>query len=102
MTADLRWLMMPVRESSRDSHQSRPGKGPPSCAGTASLPNSSAASIELFDVAGRRITYRNVGSLGAGSHTLDLGEAQSLAAGMYLVRLKQSADERVTRVTVLP
>lgn len=67
-----------------------------------SLASSSAASLELFDVAGRRVASRNVGSLGAGEHTLDLGEGRHLATGVYVVRLKQGADTRVTRVTVLP
>lgn len=65
------------------------------------LPSGTAASLELLDVAGRRIAAREVGSLGAGQHTLDLGEGQHLAPGLYLVRLTQGANTRVKRVVVL-
>ena len=65
------------------------------------LPSAAPASIELLDVAGRRVAGREVGSLGAGHHTLDLGERLRLAPGLYLVRLTQGANTRVTRVAVL-
>jgi hypothetical protein len=65
------------------------------------LAGPAAASLELLDVAGRCIAARDVGSLGAGSHALDLGQGQHLAPGLYLVRLTQGANTRVTRVAVL-
>jgi hypothetical protein len=65
------------------------------------LPSAAPAAIDLLDVAGRRITAREVGSLGAGRHALDLGAGRDLAPGLYLVRLRQGADTRVTRVAVL-
>jgi hypothetical protein len=65
------------------------------------LANGTTASLELFDVAGRRIAAREVGPLGAGPHALDLGEGQHLAPGLYLVCLRQGADTHVTRVAVL-
>ena len=65
------------------------------------LASASAASLELLDVAGRRISGREVGSLGAGHHALDLGEGRRLAPGLYLVCLRQGASRRVTRVAVL-
>jgi hypothetical protein len=52
-------------------------------------------------VAGRRIAAREVGSLGAGLHTLDLGDGGRLAPGLYLVRLRQGTSTRVTRVAVI-
>jgi len=65
------------------------------------LPNSAAASLELFDVAGRRIAGREVGSLGAGHHTVDLAAGQKLRAGMYFVRLLNVRVARVRRVVVI-
>ena len=65
------------------------------------LASGTAASLELLDVAGRRIITREVGSLGAGRHTLDLGEGRRLAPGLYLVCLRQGANTRMTRVAVL-
>jgi hypothetical protein len=65
------------------------------------LPSGTAALVELLDVAGRRIASHEVGSLGAGQHTLDLGQGQHFAPGLYLVRLTQGANTRTTRVAVL-
>jgi hypothetical protein len=65
------------------------------------LPNAAPARIELVDVSGRRIAEREVGSLGVGQHTLDLGEGQRLAPGLYLVRLTQGMNTRVARVAML-
>jgi hypothetical protein len=65
------------------------------------LPSAAAASLELLDVSGRRIAEREVGSLGAGRHALDLGEGRNLAPGLYLVRLRQGTNTRVARVAVL-
>ena len=65
------------------------------------LPSAASARVELVDVSGRRVVEREIGSLGAGQHTLDLGEGQHIAPGLYLVRLTQGANIRVTRVAVL-
>jgi len=65
------------------------------------LPTATPARLELLDVSGRRVVEREVGSLGAGQHTLDLGQGQHLAPGLYLVRLTQGANTRTTRVAVL-
>jgi hypothetical protein len=65
------------------------------------LPTSAAASIELIDVAGRRIVRREVGTFGAGPHALDIGEGRRIEPGFYLVRLRQGTDTRVTRAVVL-
>jgi hypothetical protein len=65
------------------------------------LASAGGASLELLDVAGRRLAARDVGSLGAGRHALDLGEGRLLPPGIYLVRLRQGAGTRVTRVAVL-
>ena len=65
------------------------------------LAGPAAASLELLDVAGRRLVTRVVGSLGAGRHTADLGLGQALAPGLYWVRLRQGTDSRLTRVAVL-
>ena len=59
------------------------------------------ARIELLDLAGRRITAREVGLLGAGGHTLDVADPAPLAAGIYFLRLSQQGSEVMTRVAVL-
>jgi hypothetical protein len=65
------------------------------------LPSAAPARVDLLDVRGRRVAGREVGSLGAGRHVLDLGEGRRLAPGLYLVRLQQGTNLRVARVMVL-
>ncbi len=65
------------------------------------LPTPASARLELLDVSGRRVAQREVGALGAGRHSVALAADRPLAPGLYLVRLTQGADVRVTRVAVL-
>jgi hypothetical protein len=60
-----------------------------------------SASLELIDVAGRRLAVREVGSLGPGRHRLDLTMGRPLPPGLYLLRLRQDANVRVARVIVI-
>ncbi len=52
------------------------------------LPDDSPATLELFDVAGRRVLARAVGGA-AGMRLLNLGDERPLASGIYLIRLTQ-------------
>ena len=65
-----------------------------------SLPGTTPARLELFDVSGRRIASRDVGSLGAGKHTLTLADRR-LPAGAYLMRLTQGAHSVTARGIIL-
>jgi len=65
-----------------------------------SLPDASPASIELLDIAGRRVLGREVGSLGAGDHELRFEEARRLPPGLYFVRLRQHDRALTARVLV--
>ena len=66
-----------------------------------SLPGSEAATLELFDLKGRRIAAREVGSLGAGEHLVPLSERLNLAAGVYLVRLTQGRRTLTAKACVV-
>lgn len=67
-----------------------------------SLGSREPARIELFDVTGRRVLSREVGSLGAGSHTVALTrEERPATAGLYFIRLTQGSESRLVRVTLL-
>jgi hypothetical protein len=68
---------------------------------TFELPSPAPATLELLDIAGRRLEARAVGALGAGRHALTLGESPPLAPGVYLLRLRQGAVVVSARVTVL-
>jgi hypothetical protein len=64
-----------------------------------SLPNSKHATLALYDVAGRRVASREVGSLGAGRHTVTLTER--LRAGMYIIQLSQDGRSLTSRAAVV-
>ena len=65
------------------------------------LPSDERASLEVLDVAGRRVLGREVGTLGAGPHSVDLNRGRTLPSGVYLVRLTQGARVLSTRAAVL-
>jgi hypothetical protein len=65
------------------------------------LPDGGAARLELIDVSGRRVLWREVGGLGAGRHTVNLSESRRVMSGLYWVRLTQGANQRTTRVAVI-
>lgn len=66
------------------------------------LPDDTPATIELFDLAGRRIAGQVVGALGAGRHSVDITGGRRVPAGVYLVRLSQGVRQRTARAVVLP
>jgi hypothetical protein len=66
-----------------------------------SLPNSSPATLELLDLAGRRVADREVGSLGAGRHLVRLDEGGRLTPGVYWVRLRQGGQQSMARAAVM-
>jgi hypothetical protein len=53
------------------------------------LADATPARLDLFDVAGRRLWTREIGSLGPGDHELRLGGEHVLPAGVYFARLSQ-------------
>jgi hypothetical protein len=65
------------------------------------LPGAEPARLELMDVMGRRVAMHDLGGLGAGRHSVNLSAGQRFAPGVYLLRLTQGRDARVTRVTVV-
>jgi hypothetical protein len=63
------------------------------------LPSDHPASLDLIDVAGRRVATRAVGALGAGEHVMSLNE-RALLGGVYFVRLSQDGRSVTTRAAV--
>ena len=67
-----------------------------------SLPGDDPATLELVDLNGRRVMSREVGSLGAGSHTLSLqSETAGLSSGVYLLRLSQRGHSLSSKVVLM-
>jgi hypothetical protein len=65
------------------------------------LPDGAAARLETFDTAGRRVISREVGALGAGRHSIALGEGAPLPAGIYQIRLLRAGRVAQARAVVI-
>lgn len=62
------------------------------------LASNAPATLDLVDVAGRRVAHRDVGALGAGTHAVEVDA--NLRAGVYWLKLAQGDDVRVVRGVV--
>jgi hypothetical protein len=65
------------------------------------LPDAKPAKLVVYDVNGREVTRREVGSLGAGRHVVSLGTARTLTPGVYLVHLIQGDRRLVARAAII-
>lgn len=63
--------------------------------------SAATAELELPDISGRRVLSHEVGSLGAGQHTIDFAQGRRVAPGLYWVRLVQGANRRSTGGAVI-
>lgn len=61
------------------------------------LPDGAPANLEAFDLAGRLIARREVGSLGAGVHRVELSELRAVEPGLVFVRLVRDGRTLVAR-----
>jgi hypothetical protein len=64
------------------------------------LPSAAGATLELLDVAGRRVRSIAVGGA-AGRRTVNLGAGPALPAGIYLVRLAQRGASVTAKVAIV-
>jgi hypothetical protein len=66
------------------------------------LPNTEArGTLELLDLAGRRVAFRDLAGLGTGRHQVKLLDRQNVAPGLYLVRLMYGGEVKSMKVAVL-
>jgi len=65
------------------------------------LPDAEPATVELLDLAGRRLRLLQVGAAGPGRHSLSLGAVGSLRSGVYLVRLKHRGQSLVSKCVLM-
>ena len=65
------------------------------------VPTAGTASIEAFDVTGRRVAVSRLDTTGAGAYTAPLTGGGSLKPGIYFLRLTQGALRAQSRVIVL-
>jgi hypothetical protein len=93
------WVVVPMSaEFALHGARPNPTVGPMSVA--FSLADESSARLELVDLVGRRVLSREVGSLGAGYHVLNLDRSQ-LPIGMYAIRLTQHGKTLSAKVSVI-
>ncbi len=79
----------------------QPNPAPAGATVTFALPDARPASLELFDVAGRRVWSREVGVLGAGEHVVPLRDGVASPPGLYLIRLRQGEQTATARVVLV-
>ena len=59
------------------------------------------ATLDLIDVAGRRVTHRDLGELGPGRHEANLERDAGLRQGIYTVRLTEAGRSVSSRVVLM-
>lgn len=65
------------------------------------LPAAGPATLELLDIAGRRVAVREMNNLGAGRHRFDVTSGNSVAPGLYLARVAHGARQATAKVVVV-
>jgi hypothetical protein len=94
------WVDVPLTLAlSLEGARPNPAVGPLTVAFT--LSRTGPATLELLDVAGRRVLSRDVGGLGPGSHIIRLGECGCTPAGMYWLRLVQGDQSLLKRAALI-
>ncbi|MBI5709777.1 MAG: hypothetical protein HZC42_05630 [Candidatus Eisenbacteria bacterium] len=66
-----------------------------------SLPDGAPTELALFDLAGRRLAARPVGSFGSGNHVARLEPALRPRPGVYIVALTRGARSLTSRATIV-
>ncbi len=66
-----------------------------------SLARQGPGTLELLDLAGRRVAWRDLGGLAAGRHTLPMPETATLAPGMHWLRMSQEGRVATARVVLV-
>lgn len=95
------WLEVPREASLAFAlHGARPNPshGAPVLAFT--LPSAQPATLELFDVSGRRVASQNLAAPAPGQHAVRLGAERALAPGLYLARVTQAGHSATARIAV--
>ena len=79
----------------------QPNPGRPGSVIRFALADGTPASLDLLDVAGRKVWSREVGALGAGEHSVRIADGAQLPPGVYLARLEQGARIATAHVVIV-
>jgi subtilisin family serine protease len=94
------WVEVPVTvEFALAGPRPHPARG--ELAVAFSLPDARRATLELLDLAGRRVRAIEVGERGAGRHLVTLGRTERLPAGLYLIRLLRDGRALTARCVIV-
>jgi len=97
---DGHWVVIPVGVAfGLTSVGPNPSRG--SVIVTFAMAEAGAASLDLFNVAGRRVLHRDVTALSVGAHTLELAKDGQLPSGVYMLRLVQGARTAERKIAVV-
>jgi hypothetical protein len=66
-----------------------------------SLPSAGPASMEILDLSGRRVGYRDLNGLGGGRHQVVLRDPARLPSGVYVIRLAHGHGTRDIKAVVV-
>lgn len=94
------WVDVPA-QATFALHGLRPHPAVRDLVASFSLASDAPATLELFDLSGRRLLGHEVGSLGPGDHRVDLARGQRLPAGVYSLRLTQGERRATVRAVVI-
>jgi hypothetical protein len=98
ITTDEAWVQVPAQSIVMSiSPKSNPVRGAIELAFT--LPTSAPASVDVFDLAGRRVAHEMIASLTPGDHHLQL--RSPLPPGLYMLRLAQGISVAHSKLCVL-
>jgi hypothetical protein len=67
-----------------------------------SLPERGAATVEVYDVGGRRVLVHRLDAASAGQQALALRAEHPLAPGLYLARVMQGGQQATGRFAIIP
>jgi hypothetical protein len=96
-TSPTTWIEVPQRASlALEAPSPNPSSGVVALVVT--LPDAAPATLDVFDLAGRRVAARDLSGLGAGRHVVPLREAEALAPGLYVIQLEQAGVTRRARM----
>lgn len=93
------WVTVPALRFALRGLTPNPSAGDPVVA--FSLVSAEPASLELFDLHGRLVLSREVGTLGVGAQSVRLEGRGRLAAGVYTVRLRQGTEVATARAVIV-
>jgi hypothetical protein len=65
------------------------------------LPTNTPADLQLFDAGGRKVYSKEVGTLGPGRQSINIGPELKLKPGLYFIRIAQSGQEVTSRIAIV-